>query len=450
IGGFVHFRRDRQSFWYFGTLMFTMTLLLIYYLNFKLGASQDQASQAPHEVRDRDYFFLWSYSAWGVWAALGLISVWESIASLIGTRERRDARNAITEPSSRGWALSSPALLLAFVPLAGNWTSASRAHHHATRDVAADILNSVEPYGVLVTVGDNDTFPLWYAQEVEGIRRDVVIACTSLLNTDWYGRQIIRRPIYDYDAAKGPAIYRGKTWVKPTQPPLHMSFADADAVPDYYPLSQPMLFASHEIHATIDPKNLEYGVLMRADALVLRMIQDSWGERPIYFARSAVGYPRALGLENNVLTQGLASKVFVPPASGVVPHDTAFVQGDGWFDVARSTALWNDVFVGHHSIAREGKWIDRPSASMPALYVFAGAELADILRSKGNIAGATSIFATTKAVAQGAGLSGMIRDFDSAQSAPITGDSAGVSLRVDPTTQPKTQSTEPATRKPKP
>ena len=292
--------------------MFTMTLLLIYYLNFKLGNSQDVGSQAPHEVRDRDYFFLWSFSAWGVWAALGLVYVWESIAALIGSR---DARTAVTEPTMRSWLAASPTLLLAAVPLVSNWSVASRNQHHATRDVAADMLNSVEPYGVLVTVGDNDTFPLWYAQEVEGIRRDVVVANTSLLNTDWYARQIIRRPVYPYDAAKGPAIYRDKQWIKPTTAPLHMTFADADGVPEYYQLQQPMEFNTRDIHATIDPRKLEYGVLQRADALVLRMIQDAWPERPIYFARSAVGYPRTLGLENYVITQGLASKLFVPPAN---------------------------------------------------------------------------------------------------------------------------------------
>ena len=201
IGGWIHFQRDRRSFWYFGTLMFTMTLLLIYYLNFKLGWSQDQASQAEREVRDRDYFFLWSFSAWGVWAAVGLMYLWESVAQVVATGFGAAQQAALAY--RRSWLIASPVALMAVIPLFGNAGSAPRSRHEATRDFAADMLNSVEPYGVLVTVGDNDTFPLWYAQEVEGIRRDVVVANTSLLNTDWYVRQLIRRPVYEYDAPRG-------------------------------------------------------------------------------------------------------------------------------------------------------------------------------------------------------------------------------------------------------
>jgi hypothetical protein len=448
VGGWVHFQHDRRSFWYFGSLMFTMTLLLIYYLNFKLGFSQDPTSQSAREVRDRDYFFLWSFSAWGVWAGIGLTYIWESIAALIGTEEQKKGRLAVIEPTTTAWRRASPTLLLAFIPLAGNWTAASRHEHTATKNVAADLLNSVEPYGVLVTVGDNDTFPLWYAQQVEGIRKDVVIANTSLLNTDWYVRQLIRRPIYEYDAAKGPAIYRGKHWVKPAAPPLRMTFADADAVPDYYEMREPMSFAAGPYKTTIDPRHLEYGVLQRADALVLRIIQDSWNDRPIYFARSAVGYPRSLGLENNVLTQGLASKLFVPPGSAT--KDTVFVQGDGWLDMARTKALWNDVFQGPKSVIAEGRWVDRASVSMPSMYIFAGAELAESLRNAGDHAGASAVIATTRQVATATRLSDMVRALDQEFRAPITGDSNGVSLRVDPATQLKTQSTEPTGKRPKP
>ena len=423
LGGWVHYQRDRRSFWYFGSLMFTMSLLLIYYLNFKLGASQDPTSQVPHEVRDRDYFFIWSFSAWGVWAALGLLYVWESIAALFGTETVKVGRDAITLPTSRGLSFGAPVLALAIVPLFANWHWASRAGHRDTRDFAADLLNSVEPYGVLVTVGDNDTFPLWYAQEVEGIRRDVVVANTSLLNTDWYVRQLIRRPIYEYDAANGPAVYRNQRWPKPAQAPLHMTMSDADSVPAYYELSAPMNFSSGALRATIDPKNLDHGVLQRADLFVLRMIQDSWPQRAIYFARTSGGYARSLGLGDNVLTQGLASKLFLPPSVGA-PKDTVYLQGDGWLDVARSDSLWRHAFQGPQSVLNTGDWIDRPSVGIPYLYVATGLELAEALKSQGKQAEATDIFNLSKRIATAVRLEDLLRGAEAEfQQAPV-GDTA--------------------------
>jgi hypothetical protein len=423
FGGWVHFQRDRRSFWYFGALMFTMSLLLIYYLNFKLGASQDPSSQAAHEVRDRDYFFIWSFSAWGVWAALGLLFVWESVATLFGTETVKVARESVTQPSQRSWLFGSPVLVLAIVPLFGNWHWSSRAGHRDTRDFAADLLNSVEPYGVLITVGDNDTFPLWYAQEVEGIRKDVVVANTSLLNTDWYVRQIIRRPIYAYDEAKGPAIYRGKQWAKPTTSPIHMTMMDADSVPTYYPLAAPMSFSAGALHATIDPKNLDHGVLQRADLFVLRMIQDAWPQRPIYFARTSGGYARSLGLGDNTLTQGLAAKLFLPPTTGT-PKDSMFVQGDGWLDVTRTDSLWKHVFAGPASVLHTGDWIDRPSVGIPYLYVATGIELAEALKSLGNAAEAQKVFGTSEAIAKTVRLEELVRPAEAEFQQSVSGDTA--------------------------
>jgi hypothetical protein len=207
-----------------------------------------------------------------------------------------------------------------------------------------------------------------------------------------------------------------------------------------------MQFSTGDINAVIDPRNLEYGVLQRADALVLRIIQDSWPSRPVYFARSAAGYPRSLGLGDNVLTQGLASMLFVPPstAAEAKQKDTILVQGDGWLDVGRSETLWNDVFAGPRSVIDEGQWIDRPSVSMAALYLFMGAELTDALRATGRVAEANTIFATTKQVARATDLQGLIQGFEQQLAAPaLQGDSSGVTLRVDTKNQPRVQSTEP-------
>jgi hypothetical protein len=172
--------------------------------------------------------------------------------------------------------LASPVLALALIPLFANWTSASRATQTDTADFARDLLNSVEPYGVLVTVGDNDTFPLWYAQEVEGVRKDVVVANTSLLNTDWYVRQLIRRPVYEYDAAKGPAIYRGKAWPKPATGPLKMSLADADKVPLVADIQETAVFNVGRIHAVLSPRQIARRTPLLSEQNVGRLRVGAW------------------------------------------------------------------------------------------------------------------------------------------------------------------------------
>jgi hypothetical protein len=439
FGGWVHWRRDRQSFWYFGSLMFTMTLVLIYYLNFKYGNTQspELGDSVQREVRDRDYFFLWSFSAWGVWAGLGLIYLWETLAALIGADRVQLGREVVEVPRRRSLLLTSPILALALIPLVTNAATASRAGETDTRDFAHDLLNSVEPYGVLVTVGDNDTFPLWYAQEVEGIRKDVVVANTSLLNTDWYVRQLIRRPVFEYDEAKGPAIYRGGNWRKPSGPPLKMTLEEADSVPAYTVLNRPMLFRKGEITATIDPRMLipageGAGLLQRADIFVLYMLRDAYPERPMYFSRTSGGYAQQLGLDDYTITQGLASKVFVPP--GAPSRDTVYVQGDGWFDVQRTEALWSNVFLGPQALVRKGDWIDRPSVGIPYLYVATGLALAEALRATGRTQEVQRVMERARQVATAVRLERLLAAAETGTQVPAfpsTGDSnAGRQLPV--------------------
>jgi hypothetical protein len=391
IGGWVHWRRDPRSFAFFGPLMLTLTVLLIYYLNFKYGASQDPelADSVPREVRDRDYFFLWSFSAWSVWAALGLTYLWESIGAVLGHETQKIGNEMVELPTRRSWMLTSPILLLSIVPLFANWQSASRAGQTDTADFAIDILNSVEPYGVLVTVGDNDTFPLWYAQEVLGVRKDVIVANTSLMNTDWYMRQMIRRPSYDYDEAKGPAAYRGKKWVKPVGPPVKMSFDEADAQPIGTDLTQPQLFVKDHIRAIVPPH-----FFARADWFVMKMIQD--GVRQIYLSRTSGNYANELGLGGYMLTQGLARKLM--PDSVRAGRDTLQVPGEGMVDVPRTMELWKD-FKAPASLIKKNDWVDRPSVGIPYLYVSTGVLLYEALQQQGKSKEAADILGQAKKIA---------------------------------------------------
>lgn len=383
LGAYVHWLRDRETFWYFGPLMFTMTLALIYYLNFKFGWSQNpELRDVDREVRDRDYFYIWSFSAWGVWAALGLAFVWEQLAGMM-PRPRR------------ALLVASPVLLMAFIPLVSNWDSASRAGHTFTREWAHDYLNSLEPYAIVITHGDNDTFPLWYSQEVEGIRRDVTVAVSTYLGTDWFVRQMIRQPVETYDAAKGPSLYRGQEWKKPTGPPIKLSFAQADSIPDYVEIRQPQVFRQGQITVDIPP-----GYLLRKDLVLLRLVKDTFPERPIYIS---LGGDPGVDLRPYLLTQGFAQKLVDhrlqnSPATPLI--------GGSFLDVARTQALWNSVYRGQKALIAEGKWVDRASSTIPYTYAVVGTMLAEGLSRTGNLTDAKPIMDTVTRIARAARLEG--------------------------------------------
>ncbi|HXV18180.1 MAG TPA: DUF2723 domain-containing protein, partial [Gemmatimonadaceae bacterium] len=404
IGGYVHYTQDRRTFWYFGPLMFTLTLALIYYMNFKYGWSQapELGDSVQREVRDRDYFYIWSYSAWGVWAAIGLVYIWQSIAELLD-RTPDVETDAAGYASRRSWLLATPVLLIAFVPLVGNWKAASHRGDTFAAEWGKDMLNSVEPYGILITNGDNDTFPLWYAQEVEGVRQDVLVLVTSYLNTDWFVRQIIRRPVREYDAANGPAIYRGKVWPKPKGPPLKWTYAEADAQPDYMELRQAQTFKQRNIVTTIQP-----GYLTRDQIVTLTLIKDAYPERSVFF--STGGYGRTLGLAPYSLRQGLVEKLVENP---IVPSKDTVKVGDGYLDVPTSYALWTQVYKGPKELIDIGNWWDRPSFGIPYTYTVTGFILADALKSQGETAKASSVMKEVTDMAQAARITDVLQGLGS-------------------------------------
>jgi hypothetical protein len=390
-GAIVHWQKDRTTFWYFAPLMFSMTLLLIWYMNFKYGYSQGRPQDATPEVRDRDYFYIWSFSAWGIWAALGLLWVWDEL--------RKTLANVMQKSAA---LVASPVLLLAFIPLITNRDAASRHRETFTRDWAIDLLNSVEPYGILITGGDDDTFPLWYAQEVEGVRKDVTVAVTSLLGLDWYGRQMIRRPIFEYDAARGPAIYRHKVWKKPEIPLVQLSLDEADRLPPYVELRGPQVFRKDSITATITAQ-----YLTRDQILLLQMIKDTFPQRGIYISRGAGTYGNELGLQPYLVTQGFVRKLL--PAPVKESKSTFSLAGFGWFDFDTTRSLWDSVYTGQKALLYQKRWIDPSSSSIPFSYLLTAAAMGEGYQREGKKDKANEMYAEARAVAKVAGLESFIQ-----------------------------------------
>ena len=346
VGLFTVWRGDGRTGAYFGVFAATLSVALVFYLNFRYGYSlaPEITGHRTHEVRERDYFFLLFFALWGAMAGLGVARCWLWLGDRIGS-----LRNA------------SPVLALAAIPFFLNLSWATRAGDYAARDWAYDLLNSMEPYAVIFTNGDNDTFPLWYLQEVEEIRQDVTVVVVQYLFTEWYAKQLRER----------------------TEPGWQRLFVPVEGLPyaDREPPAEPVITLTDEQIETVGDGPLPDDMAVRMGGmtvqyprgmdvrsghrLALAIIDASSAERPVYFA-SRDGEMRDMGLSAWGVSEGLAVRLHMRDLDGEQPEtyrQTGTGLGAEWFNYPRSRHLVDEVYSYRGLRARE-IWPDYSTKSI--------------------------------------------------------------------------------------
>ncbi len=322
-------RRDRGIAYLLGALWLVTGIGLVIYMNFKAGFSlfwDRYPTMDQHEVRERDYFFVVSFQIWGVFAAFGLVRLVRWVSQVA--------------PARVGIAVAVAAAIT-LVPFAANFTAASRRHGPdatVARDFAYNLVQSVEPYGVLFAYGDNDTFPVWYLQEVEGIRQDVTLINLSLANLDWYLTQLASRSARPFEAARAPAFYRT---LAPPQPPagpvLQLTAQDIQGMQPLR-VSDDGVFRAGNFELPVRKGE----VLRTSDQVIFYTIaQYLPAGRPVTFGVSS-GRGSWLGLDPHLVFQGLVFKIV--PRADTTRRFLRGVQGT-MVDSTRTRTLVDSVFT---------------------------------------------------------------------------------------------------------
>ena len=320
-----------QQFWIVFFLFFMTGLAIVLYLN-----------QTPQQPRERDYAYAGSFYAFAIWIGLGVAAIAEYLSKKINEK-----------PAA---ILASVVCLLVPVQMVSQtWDDHDRSDRYTCRDFGQNYLNSVPEKGnpILFTNGDNDTFPLWYNQETEGVRTDVRVCNLSYLQTDWYIDQM-RRPAYDspsvpinwdridYVSGHNEAVYVRpdamptilefykknpeeaakefgdnpyelknilEHWVRSPKEDLQMIPTDSIVIKlDKEAIKRSGMLTPDSIpeymHISLKGKR----VLYKSELMMLEMLANTNWERPMYMAIT-VGSDNHLNLTNNFLQEGLAYRI---------------------------------------------------------------------------------------------------------------------------------------------
>lgn len=393
-GARTQYRADRSAFWLMAGLWLVTGLGLVVYMNFKPGFSigYDQfPGMLDHEVRERDYFFVASFVTWGVWTGLGLARVAAAAMARLKVAPR---------------AAASAVLAVALVPVLLNAGPASRRHGpDATlaADFAWNLLNSVPPYGILFTYGDNDTFPLWWAQEVEGIRQDVTVICLALAETPWYMRQLRDNPIRPFNPERAAEIWRDWPAERPDWPVHTMTDAEiANAVPQVIPVESEIAFGPYRV--IVAAQTPFYG----KDFLSVRVAQQNFGRRPIAWAVTAGGEYQ--GLDPLLVQRGLAIWVENAPPDTTAAHLDFHPSGGPPLDLTMTEELIVRAYRYGDLMARGPGNLDPTARSIAGTMAIPFTQLAGVAERRGEYAAMANWLQSATRLTDSEGLRAALRE----------------------------------------
>ncbi len=337
LGLVYQYKKDKRDTLVTGLLFFFTGFAISIYLN-----------QAGNQPRERDYAYVGSFYAFAIWMGIGVLYVKELFEKFMKTN--------LASYAAAGLCLLAVPVLMA----SQEWNDHDRSHKVLARDLAIDYLQSCAPNAILITFGDNDTYPLWYAQEMQGVRRDIRVINSSLLGTDWYINQLRykvnqsdpidvlwtpeqimgskRDAIYYYPDAPGAKVDQSQpmdlyTMLKDysgSDDPTRMAQSGDDYLNIYptkkvkIPVDLNFVKQNGTVNATDSVLSevvfdIPKSALGKNETAILNIIAANKWKRPIYFTSP---YDE-LGFQPYLRTDGLTYR-FVPVHNGEVNRDWAY------------------------------------------------------------------------------------------------------------------------------
>ena len=390
IGLFFVFNKDKKVFW----------TMLVFFL-FTGIAIQVYTNVRPFEPRERDYSLVGSFYVFALWIGIGVYALYDKLQTF--------SKSKLIAPAVSAFCLVIvPGLLIS-----QNWDDHDRSNRRTAHAMAVNYLESCAPNAIIFTIGDNDTFPLWYAQEIEGIRRDIRVVCTSLFNVDWYIDQM-KRKAYDSDPIPSKLTHDKYKWgtrdyiIKEivTKNTLDINqfldfvTSDDERTKYGYVLEQQGYETSGQRNQDLDANYaptefvrisvnkeavLKNGVVAAKDAdkivdyidlkitgqvimknrlMMLDIIaQNNW-ERPIYFSGGAFGDDDYIWMKDYLQLDGLAYKL-VPiktPLDKNNPYDMGRIDSEKMYELVKNWAwgnsgnadVYHDVETRRNSLTYRG------------------------------------------------------------------------------------------------